>query len=84
MYYDTLHKLMEDFRRQFLNIQVTVYDVQKLVYPLNIRLLLLQFRLQLGGARLALPLLCGIAFTELLELLVGEDAGRHLLKSLCQ
>lgn len=74
----------EDFRGQLLNVKMPVHNCQKTVYALDIGFLLLQFLLQLGDAHLALPLLYGIAFTELPELLVGENVGRHLFKHLCQ
>ena len=44
MHQDALHELMENFRRQLLNIQVTIHDLQELIHSLNVFLLILQFR----------------------------------------
>lgn len=47
MHQDALHELMENFRRQLLNIQVTIHDLQELIHSLNVFLLILQFRFHL-------------------------------------
>ena len=49
---------MENFRRQLLNIQVTIQDLQELIHSLNVFLLILQFRFHLWDVRFTLLLLC--------------------------
>ena len=51
MHQDALHELMENFRRQLLNIQVTIHDLQELIHSLNVFLLILQFRFHLWDVR---------------------------------
>ena len=58
MHQDALHELMENFRRQLLNIQVTIHDLQELIHSLNVFLLILQFRFHLWDVRFPLLLLC--------------------------
>lgn len=58
MHQDALHELMENFRRQLLNIQVTIHDLQELIHSLNVFLLILQFRFHLWDVRFTLLLLC--------------------------
>lgn len=58
MHQDALHELMENFRRQLLNIQVTIHDLQELIQSLNVFLLILQFRFHLWDVRFTLLLLC--------------------------
>lgn len=72
MYHTALHETMENLRRQFPNIQITVYDLQKLVNSPNICLLGLQFRLHLGDVRFAFIPLRGVAAAS------PSFTGRHL------
>ena len=57
MHQDALHELMENFRRQLLNIQVTIHDLQELIHSLNVFLLILQFRFHLWDVRFTLLVL---------------------------
>ena len=57
MYYDFAHKLIENSGVEFRNIQVLVYQLQKLVYIGNLPGLCLNFPFQYVGKLLNLRLL---------------------------
>lgn len=63
MHQDALHELMENFRRQLLNIQVTIHDLQELIHSLNVFLLILQFRFHLWDVR----------FTQLVKMFYDKE-----------
>ena len=57
VYHDFAHKLIEDGGVEFRNIQVLVYQLQKLVYIGNLPGLCFNFPFQYGGKLLNLRLL---------------------------
>ena len=80
MDHHAVYKLEEKLQCQFLNVQIKVHALQKPICVFKALLSLLQFRLQRGNPLPAFCLFLGISSAEILERLIGEDAGNKLFK----